>query len=87
MPFFLSVFLFVEYLIIETSTHTQYTNYDTSLRKYSQMKEGQTNMKYKFTTSLNKELVDELKIQAIKEHRSVSSILEQLITDYLNDIN
>lgn len=44
-------------------------------------------MKYKFTTSLNKELVDELKIQAIKENRSVSSILEQLITDYLNDIN
>ena len=25
-------------------------------------------MKYKFTTSLNKELVDELKIQAIKEN-------------------
>ena len=44
-------------------------------------------MKYKFTASLNKELVDELKIQAIKEHRSVSIILEQLITDYLNDIN
>ena len=44
-------------------------------------------MKYKFTASLNKELVDELKIQAIKEHRSVSGILEQLITDYLNDIN
>lgn len=44
-------------------------------------------MKYKFTASLNKELVDELKIQAIKENRSVSSILEQLITDYLNDIN
>lgn len=51
------------------------------------MKEGQTKMKYKFTASLNKELVDELKIQAIKDHRSVSSILEQLITDYLNDIN
>ena len=46
-----------------------------------------TKMKYKFTASLNKDLVDELKIQAIKEHRSVSSILEQLITDYLNDIN
>ena len=44
-------------------------------------------MKYKFTASLNKELVDELKIQAIKENRSVSSILEQLITDYLNDVN
>ena len=44
-------------------------------------------MKYKFTASLNKKLVDELKIQAIKENRSVSSILEQLITDYLNDIN
>ena len=47
----------------------------------------ETKMKYKFTASLNKELVEELKIQAIKEHRSVSSILEQLITDYLNDIN
>lgn len=44
-------------------------------------------MKYKFTASLNKELVDELKIQAIYQHRSVSSILEQLITDYLNDIS
>ena len=44
-------------------------------------------MKYKFTTSLNKELIDELKIHAIKEHRSVASILEQLITDYLNDIH
>ena len=77
----------VFYSIIETSPHTYYTNNDTSLRKYVLTKEGQTKMKYKFTTSLNKELVDELKIQAIKEHRSVSSILEQLITDYLNDIN
>ena len=76
----------VFYSIIETSPHTYYTNNDTSLRKYVLLKEG-NKMKYKFTASLNKELVDELKIQAIKEHRSVSSILEQLITDYLNDIN
>ena len=72
--------------MIEASTHKRYNN-STYLRKYVLTKEGQTNMKYKFTTSLNKDLVDELKIQAIKEHRSVSSILEQLITDYLNDIN
>ena len=78
----------VFYLIIETSPHTYYTNNDTSLRKYIRINEERIDkMKYKFTTSLNKELVDELKIQAIKENRSVSSILEQLITDYLNDIN
>ena len=73
-------------MIFETLTHKRYNN-STYLRKYVWTKEGPTNMKYKFTTSLNKDLVDELKIQAIKEHRSVSSILEQLITDYLNDIN
>ena len=40
-------------------------------------------MKYKFTTSLDKEVVDQLKIQAVSEHRSVANILEELIQNYL----
>lgn len=40
-------------------------------------------MKYKFTTSLDKEVIDQLKIQAVKESRSVASILEELAQDYL----
>jgi len=40
-------------------------------------------MKYKFTTTLDKTLVEQLKIQAIKGHRSVATILEELIRGYL----
>lgn len=39
-------------------------------------------MKKKFTTSIESELLKKIKIQAIKENRSVSSILEQLIKEY-----
>lgn len=40
-------------------------------------------MKYKFTTTLDKELIDALKIQAIKENRSAANIIEELIKSYL----
>ena len=40
-------------------------------------------MKYKFTTTLNKDLVDALKIQAIKENRSVANIIDELVKSYL----
>ena len=39
--------------------------------------------KQKFTTTLNSELVEKIKIQSIKEKRSVSNILEELIIEYL----
>lgn len=40
-------------------------------------------MKHKFTTTLDKELVDALKIQAIKENRSAANIIEELVKSYL----
>lgn len=43
--------------------------------------------KVKFTTTISQTIIDKLKIQAIKEHRSVSSILEELILKYLNENN
>lgn len=39
--------------------------------------------KIKFTTTIDQELLEKIKIQAIKEHCSVSEILERLITQYL----
>lgn len=39
--------------------------------------------KVKFTTTLNEELLTELKIQSIREKTSVSNILEMLIEEYL----
>lgn len=39
--------------------------------------------KKKFTTTIDSALLEEIKIQAIKEKRSVSNILEYLIRDYL----
>lgn len=41
--------------------------------------------KSKFTTTLNSELLQKIKIQAIKENRSVSDILEELISAYLKE--
>lgn len=41
-------------------------------------------MKYKFTTTLDRELVDRLKAQAIREHRSAAEIIEKLIRQYLD---
>lgn len=40
-------------------------------------------MKKKFTTSIESELLKIIKIQAIKEGRSVSAILEELIEKYI----
>lgn len=40
--------------------------------------------KVKFTTTIDQELLEKIKIQAIKEHCSVSEILERLITQYLS---
>lgn len=39
--------------------------------------------KVKFTTSIDPEVLKRIKIQAIKEGRSVASILESLIIKYL----
>lgn len=39
--------------------------------------------KIKFTTTISEELLKAIKIQAIKENKSVSEILEKLIAEYL----
>lgn len=41
--------------------------------------------KRKFTTTVDPELLERIKIQAIKEKRSVSDLLEELIRRYLAD--
>lgn len=41
--------------------------------------------KQKFTTTIDSELLEKIKIQAIKEKRSVSDLLEELIRKYLDD--
>lgn len=41
--------------------------------------------KQKFTTTINSELLEKIKIQAIKEKRSVSDLLEGLIAKYLEE--
>ena len=40
--------------------------------------------KVPFQTTLNKQLLDQIKIQAIKENCNVNDILEKLIKEYLN---
>lgn len=40
-------------------------------------------MKQRFTTSIEEETLKRLKIQAIEENCSVSSLLERIITEYL----
>lgn len=40
-------------------------------------------MRVKFTTTLDVELLEKVKIQAVKEKTDVSKILEKLITEYL----
>lgn len=41
--------------------------------------------KQKFTTTIDTELLEKIKIQAIKEKRSVSDLLEELIKKYLEE--
>lgn len=43
--------------------------------------------KVKFTTTINRELLDNIKIQAIREKSSVSAIIEKLLQEYLNNIS
>lgn len=45
------------------------------------------NAKSKFTTTLDADLLEKIKIQAIKERTSVSKILEKLISQYLESID
>lgn len=40
--------------------------------------------KKKFTTTVDEELLEQIKIQSIKEKRSVSDLLEELIRAYLD---
>lgn len=42
--------------------------------------------KIKFTTTIESELLEKIKIQAIKERLSVSAILERLIIEYLSSL-
>ena len=42
--------------------------------------------KQKFTTTIDSKLLEEIKIQAIREKRSVSDMLEEMIRRYLEDI-
>ena len=44
-------------------------------------------MRVKFTTTLDVELLEKVKIQAVKEKTDVSKILEKLITEYLKGVN
>lgn len=39
--------------------------------------------KQKFTTTIDTKLLEKIKIQAIKEKRSVSDLLEEIIKKYL----
>lgn len=41
--------------------------------------------KKKFTTTVDPELLEKIKIQAIKEKRSVSDLLEELMKKYLEE--
>jgi Family of unknown function (DUF6364) len=41
-------------------------------------------MKYKLTLTINEKLVEEIKIQAVRERRTVGEITEELYREYLN---
>lgn len=43
--------------------------------------------KVKFTTTLNENLIKDLKIKAIEENKNVNEILEELIKGYLEQID
>lgn len=43
--------------------------------------------KKKFTTTVDEELLEQIKIQSIKEKRSVSDLLEELIRAYLANVS
>lgn len=41
--------------------------------------------KIKFTTTIDESILEEIKIIAVKEKRSVSAILEELIREYIKN--
>lgn len=41
-------------------------------------------MKKKFTTTLDSELIKAIKIKAIEENKSVATLLEEMIEEYLD---
>ncbi|MDN7145168.1 ribbon-helix-helix protein, CopG family [Liquorilactobacillus mali] len=41
-------------------------------------------MKKKFTTTLDSELIKAIKIKAIEENKSVATLLEEMIKEYLD---
>lgn len=43
--------------------------------------------KVKFSTTLNENLIKDLKIKAIEDNKNVNEILEELIKDYLEQID
>lgn len=43
--------------------------------------------KKKFTTTVDEDLLEKVKIQSIKEKRSVSDLLEELIRAYLEKVS
>ena len=45
------------------------------------------NERKKFTTTLDAQIIEDIKIQAVKESTDVSKLLEKLITEYLNKLN
>ena len=53
---------------------------------YTVKKGGFAMSKIKFRTTIESELLEKIKIQAIKEHLSVSAILERLIIEYLSSL-
>lgn len=40
-------------------------------------------MKKKFTTTIDSQLIKDIKIKAIKENKSVAEIIETLLSEYL----
>ena len=41
-------------------------------------------MKKKFTTTLDESLIQQMKIQAVKENTSVASLIEKTFKNYMN---
>ena len=41
--------------------------------------------KIKFTTTIDESILEEIKILAVKEKRSISAILEELIREYIKN--
>lgn len=61
------------------SVFVYYINMRTNARR-------NVKMRARFTTTLNEQLLEALKIQAVKEKTSVNKILERLIEQYLKTL-